>query len=58
MKYESMVNICLSRFLSVYKITEFYNNLSSYIGAKVTTSRAVFTASFNLKVEKLKIDFV
>ena len=43
MKYESMVNICLSRFLSVYKIKEFYNKISSNVGAKVTTSRAIFT---------------
>ena len=34
MKYERNVNICLSRFLSVYEITAFYNIISSNIGAK------------------------
>ena len=38
-----MVNICLSRFLSEYKITEFNDKTSSNVGAKVTTSRAVIT---------------
>ena len=33
----------MSRFLSEYKITEFYDKISSNVGAKVTTSRAVIT---------------
>ena len=37
MEYESMVNICLSRFLSVYKITAFYDKISSNVGAEITT---------------------
>ena len=38
-----MVNICLSRFLSEYKITEFNDKISSNIGAKDTTSGTIFT---------------
>jgi hypothetical protein len=35
MQYKNVVNNCLSRFLSEYKITEFYNKISSNVGAKV-----------------------
>ena len=38
-----MVRICLSRFLSEYKITEFNDKISSNIGAKDTTSGTIFT---------------
>ena len=43
MQYKNVVNNCLSRFLSEYKITEFNDKISSNVGAKVTTSRAVIT---------------
>ena len=43
MNYKSMVNICLSRFLSEYKITEFYNKISSNVGAKDMTSGTILT---------------
>ena len=43
MKYKSMVNICLSRFLLEYKIKEFYDKISSNIGAKVMMSGTIIT---------------
>ena len=43
MQYKNVVNNCLSRFLSEYKIKEFNDKISSNVGAKVTTSRAVIT---------------
>ena len=43
MKYKSMVNICLSRFLSEYKIKEFYDKISLNIGAKVMTFGTIIT---------------
>ena len=47
MNYKSMVNICLSRFLSEYKITEFYNKISSNVGAKEMTSGTILTSVTN-----------
>ena len=35
MQYKNVVNNCLSRFLSEYKITEFNDKISSNVGAKV-----------------------
>ena len=43
MQYKNVVSICLSRFLSEYKITEFNDKISSNIGAKDTTSGTIFT---------------
>ena len=45
MNYKSMVNICLSRFLSEYKITEFYDKISLNVGAKDMTSGTIFTCT-------------
>ena len=41
-----MVNICLSRFLSEYKITEFYDKISSNVGAKYMMSGTIITQFF------------
>ena len=43
MQYKNVVSICLSRFLSEYKITDFYNKISSNVGAKDRTSGTIFT---------------
>ena len=43
MQYKNVVSICLSRFLSEYKITDFYDKISLNVGAKDTTSGTIFT---------------
>ena len=45
MQYKNVVSICLSRFLSEYKITDFYDKLSLNVGAKDTTSGTIFTST-------------
>ena len=50
------VNICLSRFLSEYKITEFYDKISSNVGAKVATSRAVITEHFQFSLLRTQFE--